>query len=179
MKNVILLITVLCVSFSSQAQIIKDAVLTNRPKPVTPVITAKADKLVLDMVQNLTDGSFNMSMASLKTYPNRVGYSDYSIPLTSKPNKLFNAKKFDDLTVEGAFQLSDSKQAAAGIKIFTTKLGGKKMTILYAEGPNAGLIPISNIVIEKNGNNRYIITGNTDIDGVFTSYVVHIFRNVN
>jgi len=183
MKKALLILTVVCMSFSVKAQInpnkpIKDFVLTDKPTVLTPVFP-KADPLILEMVANAEDGVYKISMASLNTYPNGKGNSNWSTPLTSTPNKLFNVHKFDEFTIEGAFQLSDSNQGAAGVKIYTTKLGGKKMTIRYTEGANKGLVIISNLEIKKNGNSRYIITGEAEKDGSVTSYIIHIFRYFN
>lgn len=185
MKKALLILVVLCVSFTVNAQIdpnkpIKDIILTNKPRVFKPIFP-KADATIIEIINGAEEGTFKISMASLTLtkyvdfQSPYVGSTSYSI--VSSSNKLFQLSKFDELTAEGSFFTNGSRRAA-NVRIFTTRLGGKKMTIRHTEGVNRNLINIGNLTITKKGAASYIITGDSEKDGNITNYIFNIYRNV-
>jgi len=181
-KTRILLLIILCVSLSINAQInntkpLKDVI---KPQTVTPNFP-KMDATIKGIINGAAGGTFKISMASLTLTKYKDTYSSYvgstSFSTVSVSGKMTPLKKYDALSAGGAFFVNGSKRVAAEFKIYTTSLGGQKMSIRYTDGFHRGLTQIKNIYIVKKGRSRYIITGDSEKDGHITNYIFNIYSN--
>ncbi|WP_432410667.1 hypothetical protein [Rasiella sp. SM2506] len=180
MKKGLLILTVVCISLSVNAQVIKDVVLKDKPK-IVKLNLPNADPIIMEIINGADEGTFKISMASLTltkyvdTRSPYVGSTSYSI--VSSSNKFFSLSKYDALTAEGSFFVNGSR-SAANVRIYTTRVGGQKMTIRHTEGVNTDLITLSNLEITKKGIASYIITGDSKKDGNITNYIFNVYRHV-
>lgn len=179
MKKILLIFTVVCMSFSANAQIIKDFTLTNKPTVVTPVIL-KADPIIKEIISAADEGIYKISMtSSTLRRTKKVNYtgSSWSSQLTSEPGRLYNVLKIDEFSAEGNFYLNDANGEAANVRIYTTGVGGKKMTIKYTKDVK-NVITINNLKITKKKPANYIITGESGAEDHITNYIFHVYRHI-
>lgn len=159
---------------------LKNVNINKRKIPYNPVYP-KMDKVIKEIIDAGAEGTFKITMASLTltkyvdTRSKYIGSTSYSI--VSSSNKFFKLRKYDELTAEGSFYV-DGTTEAANLKVFTTKLGGQKMTVRHTSGPNEGLVYLRNIKIIKKGLVNYIITGDAEKNGNTTNYIFNIYRHV-
>ena len=162
---------------------IKNATKVNSPKTLTPIYP-KMDATVNDLIAGAELGIYRVAMTSLTLVmkKHKSLENGYSTVLVNSEERMNELLKFDDLTVEFACRVKTDRYQDRGevnIKIYTTKLGGQKMTIYATEGPDKGAtVKINNVKISKKSGIGYVLTGDSENSGRTTNYIIHIYKYV-